>query len=343
MQDSKNAVDAAPRDAGRADTLWFERDRWPFYLGTLAVVIGAIALPQILSMSLAIDIVILAIAATAFNLMLGYTGLLSFGQSAFFAIGGYAAGNAMLHLGLGVVPTIVLAAIGGAIGSALVGLLTLRLRNVYFILMTLAFAQLVYYISLSWREVTGGSSGLRGYDRPELNLGFIAFPLDNTASVYALAVVVFLICLAIFYRLITSPIGLVLRGIRDNQERVEAIGYPVGWYKLLCFSVAGAMTGVAGALYAIQWQIVPISIASMNQSAAIVFMSILGGVGHPLGPVLGAVLYTWLADVISVHWARWPLLFGVFIIAVVLFLRGGLTEGIMRVYFWVRQRFLNRG
>lgn len=341
MQDSKNAVDEAPRETGHVHAFWFERDRGPFYLGALTVVIGAIALPQILSISLAIDIVILAIAATAFNLMLGYTGLLSFGQSAFFAIGGYAAGNAMLHLGLGAVPAIVLAAAGGAFGSALVGLLTLRLRNVYFILMTLAFAQLVYYISLSWREVTGGSSGLRGYDRPDLNLGLFTFPLDSTASVYALSVVILFICLAIFYRLITSPIGLVLRCIRDNQERVEAIGYPVGWYKLLCFSVAGAMTGVAGALYAIQWQIVPISTASMNQSAAIVFMSILGGVGHPLGPVLGAVIYTWLADVISVHWARWPLLFGVFIIAVVLFLRGGLTEGLIRIYSRVRQSLSN--
>ncbi len=302
-----------------------------FILGTLAVLAGAVALPMILSMSLAIDIVILAIAATAFNLMLGYAGLLSFGQAAFFAIGGYAAGNALLHLGLSALPVLAFAAIAGGLASAFVGVLTLRLRNVYFILMTLAFSQLVYYIALSWRSATGGASGLRDFARPDIDLGFTSIALDNSIAVYVFSVVVFLVCLAIFYRVIVSPLGIVLRGIRDNQERVEAIGYPVGKYKLVCFSLAGAMTGVAGALYAIQWLIVPVSAASMNQSASIVFMSILGGVGHPLGPILGAAVYTWLADVISVYWARWPLLFGILIIAIVLFLRGGLTEGIARL------------
>lgn len=327
-----------PMGDGTQEETGREGSRLYVALGTLAVLAGVVLLPQIISMSLAIDIVILAIAATAFNLMLGYTGLLSFGQSAFFAIGGFAAGNVLLHLGASAVPAILTGALGGAIGSALVGLLTLRLRNVYFILMTLAFAQLVYFVSLSWREVTGGSSGLRGFNRPDLDLGVMTIPLDSTIAVYVFVVVIFLLCLGIFYRLVTSPVGLVLRGIRDNQERVEAIGYSVGHYKLLCFSVAGAMTGVAGALYAIQWQIVPISIASMNQSAAIVFMSILGGVGHPLGPVLGAVIYTWLADVISIYWARWPILFGLFIIVIVLFLRGGMTEGIRRLFSLVRGR-----
>lgn len=306
-------------------------------IGALAVIAGAAALPLILSMSLAIDIVILAIAATAFNLMLGYTGLLSFGQAAFFAIGGYTAGNALLHLGLSAIPVLALAATAGALGSAIVGVLTLRLRNVYFILMTLAFSQLVYFVALSWRSGTGGASGLRGFPRPEINLGFVSIQLETSLAVYVFSVVVFLLCLAISYRVIVSPLGIVLRGIRDNQERVEAIGYPVGLYKLVCFSLAGAMTGVAGALYAIQWLIVPVSTASMNQSASIVFMSILGGVGHPLGPVLGAVVYTWLADVISVYWARWPLLFGLFIIAIVLFLRGGLVEGIARLVRLIRR------
>lgn len=304
---------------------------WHFSLGAVAVVGGSFLLPYLLSMSLAIDIVILAIAATAFNLMLGYTGLLSFGQAAFFAIGGYAAGNVLLHLGLSALPTLLVSGPAGAAASAVVGFLTLRLRNVYFILMTLAFAQLTYFLALSWREVTGGASGLRNFSRPELNLGAVSLSLESTIAVYIFAVIMLLACLAVFYRLISSPIGLVLRCIRENQERVEAIGYPVGRYKMMCFSVAGAMTGIAGGLYAIQWLIVPVGVASMDQSAAIVFMSILGGVGHPLGPVLGAAIYTWLADVISVYWARWPLLFGLFIIVIILFLRGGLTEGIARL------------
>lgn len=306
-------------------------------LGALAVVAGIALLPFVLSLSLAVDIVILAIAATAFNLLLGYTGLLSFGQAAFFALGGYASGNAMLHLGASALPSLAVAAAAGGLGAAVVGLLTMRLRNVYFILMTLAFAQLVYYLALSWRTVTGGSSGLRGFDRPDLVLGPLRLALDSGPAMYVFTSAVFLLCLGLTYRLTTSPVGLALRGVRENQERLEAIGYAVGRLKLLAFALAGAMTGLAGALYAMQWQIVPISVASMDQSANIVFMSILGGVGHPLGPVLGAVVYTWLADVISVYWARWPLLFGLFIMVIIFFLKGGLVEGIRRLASMRRQ------
>ena len=142
--------------------------------------------------------------------------------------------------------------------------------------------------------------------------------------------------------IIRSPVGLVLRAVKENQDRLEAVGYPVGHYKLFCFSVSGAMTGAAGALYALQWQLVPVSIASMNQSATIVFMSILGGAGHPLGPVLGATVYTWLADVISTYWARWPLIFGVFIILVAYFLRGGMVQGVLLVSRYVRDTLASR-
>src|SRR5690625_3093808 len=163
-------------------------NRGHFLIGAAAVIGGSFLLPHLLSMSLAIDIVILAIAATAFNLMLGYTGLLSFGQAAFFAIGGYAAGNVLLHLGLSAIPTILLSGLAGAAASAIVGFLTLRLRNVYFILMTLAFAQLIYFLALSWREVTGGASGLRNFSRPELNLGVASLSLESATAIYIFAV-----------------------------------------------------------------------------------------------------------------------------------------------------------
>jgi branched-chain amino acid transport system permease protein len=314
-----------------------------FFTGTVTVIVGIVVLPFLLSMSLAIDIVILAVAATAFNLLLGYAGLLSFGQAAFFALGGYAAGNAMLHLGASALPSLALAAVAGAAGAFLVGLLTMRLRNVYFVLMTLAFAQLVYYLALSMRQVTGGSSGLRGFDRPNVVLGPVEVDLSSGLSMYAFASIVFLICLGVTYRLTSSPMGLVLRGVRENQERLEAIGYSVGRFKLLAFAIAGAMTGLAGALYAMQWQIVPISVASMDQSAAIVFMSILGGVGHPLGPALGAVVYTWLADVIAVQWARWPLVFGLIILLILLFLTGGLIEGMRRLFAYLLRVSVAKG
>jgi len=290
------------------------------------------ALPLVLPMSLAIDIVILAVAAIAFNLMLGYAGMLSFGQAAFFALGGYTAGYLLKHLDVSIVPALAAAILAGGLGALVVGFLTARLRDVYFILMTLAFAQLVYFVALSWRDVTGGPSGLSGFDRPALDLVLIEIPLATQTAFYVFACVIFALVFAVFYAIISSPIGLALRALKENQDRLEAVGYPVSRYKLLCFSVSGAMTGGAGALYALQWQLVPVSVASMNQSATIVFMSILGGAGHPLGPIVGATIYTWLSDVISTYWARWPLIFGVFIILVVYFLRGGIVQGVAMAF-----------
>jgi branched-chain amino acid transport system permease protein len=295
-----------------------------------AVALGAFlaGLPLLLPMPLAIDIVIFAVAAVAFNLMLGYAGMLSFGQAAFFALGGYTAGYLLKHFEISAAPALAAAALAGAVGAAAVGVLTARLRDVYFILMTLAVGQLVFFVAMSWRDVTGGPSGLSGFDRPPLDLVAIEVSLASQAGFYAFACVIFLLVFGVFYAIIRSPVGLALRALKENHDRLEAVGYPVGRYKLFCFSVSGAMTGAAGALYALQWQLVPVSVASMNQSAAIVFMSILGGVGHPLGPVIGAGVYTWLSDVISTYWARWPIIFGLFILLVVYFLRGGIVQGV---------------
>ncbi|MGH6947643.1 MAG: branched-chain amino acid ABC transporter permease, partial [Kiloniellales bacterium] len=307
----------AERAAGAARR--FSSRPLPEIAGAAFLVVFLAALPVLLPMPLAIDIVILAVAAVAFNLMLGYAGMLSFGQAAFLALGGYTAGYLLKHVGLSALPVLAAGTLAGTLGALATGVLTARLRDVYFILMTLAVAQLVYFIALSWRDVTGGPSGLSGFDRPALDLLVMEISLASPVIFYVFACSVFLIVFGVFYAIVRSPVGLTLRAIKENQDRLEAVGYPVGHYKLFCFTVSGAMTGAAGALYALQWQLVPASIASMNQSATIVFMSILGGAGHPLGPVVGAAVYTWLSDVISTYWARWPLIFGIFIILVVYF------------------------
>jgi branched-chain amino acid transport system permease protein len=293
-----------------------------FLIGLLIVI------PMILPMALAIDIVIYSIAALAFSLMLGQAGMLSFGQAAFFALGAYTSGYLLKQYEVTAIPALVAAAVIGGAGAALVAVLTARLRDVYFVLMTLAFAQLVYFIAITWRTVTGGPSGLTGISRPPLNLVITQFDLASSTSFYAFASVVLLLVFVCFYSIILSPVGLVLRGIKDNGDRVEAVGYSVWQYRLFTFSVSGALTGLAGALYAFQWQLVPASKAGMSESAAIAFMSILGGVTAPLGPVVGAAVYIWLSDVASTYWARWPIAFGAFIIFIIFFLRGGIMQGI---------------
>ena len=298
------------------------------FVNGLSLVIFVLILPWVLPMSLAIDILIYSIAALAFSLMLGHAGMLSFGQSAFFALGAYSAGYILKVSALSAIPVLVIAAVVGALGALVVAFLTARLKDVYFILMTLAFAQLTYFVAMSWRSVTGGPSGLTGFTRPSLSFGFFSIPLDSRLALYIFTAVVLLLVFAFFYALILSPVGLALRGMKDNAERLQAVGYPVSRYRIVVFTISGAMTGIAGALSAFQWQLVPVSKAAMNESANIVFMSILGGVGTPLGPVLGSTIYIWLSDVVSSYWARWPILFGGFIIFIVFFMRGGLMQGI---------------
>lgn len=298
------------------------------FLNCLAVILFVVALPFVVSPSLAIDILVYAIAALAFSLMLGHAGMLSFGQSAFLALGAYTAGYLLKQYQLGALAVLGAAAFAGALAAMLVAFLTARLKDVYFILMTLAFAQLVYFVAMSWRTVTGGPSGLTGFQRPVLSLGFTEISLAGTTPLYVFSACVLLLMFAIFYGLTLSPIGLALRGMKDNSERLEAIGYPVARYRVFAFTLSGAMTGVAGALSAFQWLLVPVSKASMNESANIVFMSILGGVSTPLGPIVGSTVYIWLSDIVSNYWARWPILFGAFIIFIVFFMRGGITQGV---------------
>jgi len=298
------------------------------FTSVLLLVAFLVLIPLVLPMALAIDIVIYSIATLSFSLMLGQAGMLSFGQTAFFALGAYTAGYLAKQYGVTAVPALVAAVIMGGMAAALVAVLTARLRDVYFVLMTLAFAQFVYFIAITWRTVTGGPSGLTGIPRPLLSLGLTQIDLTSSTSYYVFAAVVLLLVFVFFYSILLSPVGLVLRGIKDNADRLEAVGYPVWQYRLFTFAVSGALTGLAGALYAFQWHLVPASKAGMNESAAIAFMSILGGVTAPLGPVVGAAVYIWLSDIVSTYWARWPIAFGAFIIVIVFFLRGGIMQGI---------------
>lgn len=295
-------------------------------LAFAVLIVLVVCLPLVMSWSMATVICIMAIAASAFGLMLGQAGMMSFGQSAFFAIGAYAAGFAVKSWGVSLIPMLFFGTIMGGLAALLVGLLTARLKDVYFILMTLAFAQLVYFTALTWRDVTGGPSGLSGFDRPELSLGIAAMPLTSPAALYVLVAVLLIAVFAFRIALMISPLGLTLSAMKDNPDRLKAIGHAVWAYRLWSFAVGGMMTGLAGALYAVQWQLVPTSLAGVDQSAAIAFMSILGGVGHPLGPILGAGIYIWLSDIVSSYWARWPILFGLVIIFVALFVRGGVVQ-----------------
>ncbi|RMF93004.1 MAG: branched-chain amino acid ABC transporter permease [Nitrospinota bacterium] len=299
---------------------------WRLGLWLLALACIAV-LPFVFPIVVVTEIFIFAILAVAFNLILGYTGLLSFGQAAFFGLGAYVAGNLLIHYPLHLLLVMVAGTLVGGLAALIVGYMSVRSAALYFVLLTLAFGQMVYFTAFAWTPFTGGDDGLRGIPRPDFPLfGSLSIPLQDPMIFYWFVVVVFLFSYWIFKRIISSPWGLIFMAIRENEDRVAAVGHAVARYKLLSFTISGAMSGLAGVLYAIHWQIVPITTVELGQSANIVFMTLLGGIGHPVGPVIGAAVFTLLSDMAATYWARWPILFGAVVILVVLFLRGGLVE-----------------
>lgn len=310
----------------------------PSYLGwgvlILAVIVG---LPRLVSIDLATDILVYGLAAIAFNLLLGYAGILSFGQAAFFGIGAYGTGYMLLR-GADIVLASLVGIALAALAAFVVAFFSARARTIYFVLLTLAFAQMVYFVALTWSSVTGGANGLLGFQRPSLGLRALGISIATPTGFYGFTVVIFLACLYLYFRILRSPLGQVFRAMRENEGRLRGIGYNTTLHKILVFVLAGALSGVAGVLYAMHWEIVPVTLLNLNQSAAIAFMALLGGLGNPLGPIAGAAIYIWLSDFVSLYWARWPIAFGAFIIFVVLFLRGGLAEAWTRLSRWIKRR-----
>ncbi|MDE2573598.1 MAG: branched-chain amino acid ABC transporter permease, partial [bacterium] len=252
----------------------------------------------------------------------GQMGFLSFGQAAFNGVGAYAAALALIHWH---VPLGVLLLAGSAAGAAaalIAGSLSIQGVGVYAVMLTFALNEMAYYAAFELKDLTGGDNGLRGFARPEL----FGLSLANETVYYYLVGAVFLAAFYVVLRIIDSPFGHVLRAIRENEQRAKAVGYDVRRFKIAAFAVSGALSGLAGALYALLYQFVPLESIDFNTSTNIVVMGLLGGVGSPYGPVLGAAIYTLLANFFSQIWARWPLLLGVIFCCIVLFLRGGLWE-----------------
>ena len=290
----------------------------------LAFAVLPFVLPAIGStVSLATEIVIYALYGIAYNLLLGYTGLVSFGPSAYFGVAGYAAGLAQLYLFRSVYPSILAGTAAAALTGLGIGLLILRRRGLYFSLLTLAFTQLFFEIAFHWTDVTGGENGLQGVTRPEFAspLGFHFF----CAAVVAGAV-------AILWRVAHSPFGRVLQAIRDNEQRARCLGYDTRRYKLLAFVLSSTFMGLAGSLLTFLIQGVYADNLSWQHAGDPVMMTILGGMHHFLGPLWGAGLFILLSDQLSSYTEHWWLVFGALLIAFVLLSPEGLSG------IWARLR-----
>jgi branched-chain amino acid transport system permease protein len=300
----------------------------------LAVGAAVLLLPLVVRHAIASEIWIFAIFGLGLNLLLGYTGLLSFGQSTFFGSAAYMAGYLLKHFGINVLAALGIGIAVGAASAALVGYLCVQRSGLYFIMLTFALNQMFYFIAYQWTTVTGGEDGMPGVPRP-LVLGMdVSQPLPYYVFVAAL----FLLSLWVMKRIVDSPLGTILQAIRENEVRAEAVGYNVPRFKLLAFAIGGAFSGLAGVLYAMLFGIVPLEAIGFVFSGNVVFATLIGGSGSLYGPIIGSFVFIWLSESVSVVWQRWPLLLGVAFVIVVLFFRGGCVEAWARFWSWRERR-----
>src|SRR5664279_4152271 len=272
-------------------------------------------------------IVILAIAASSLNVILGYGGMMSFGHAAYLGIGGYAVGM-LAHEGIysGFVqwPAALAAC---ALFALVIGALSLRTRGVYFIMITLAFAQMAYYIISAFARY-GGDDGLTIYKRSE----FVApIDLSNKTQFYYICLALLFASIYLIWRLTNSRFGLVVVGARSNDIRMRAIGFPTYRYRLVCFVIAGTLCGLSGALLANHTDFVSPAMMYWTRSGDLIIMVVLGGMATPFGPLIGAVALLVLEEVLSSITEYWQIILGPLLLLVVLFARGGIDGLLAKV------------
>ncbi|MBV8031496.1 MAG: branched-chain amino acid ABC transporter permease [Betaproteobacteria bacterium] len=286
------------------------------------MLISVVLLPFIVRPAIATEIWIFAMFGLGLNLLLGYTGLLSFGQATFFGSAAYVAGWLLKHYGINVLFALAVGTGVGALSAALVGYLCVQRSGLYFIMLTFALNQFFYFTAYQWTSVTGGEDGMPGIPRPSL----LGLDFSKPIVYYAFVSAIFLLSLWAMKRIVEAPLGKILQAIRENEVRAAAVGYDVPRFKLAAFVIGGAFSGAAGVLYAMLFGIVPLEAIGFVFSGNVVFATLIGGSGSLYGPIIGSVVFIWLSESMSTIWARWPMLLGIAFVIVVLFLRGGVVE-----------------
>jgi len=270
--------------------------------------------------SLASEMLIFAIFALGYDIVLGYTGLLSFGHAMFFGIGAYGTALVLLKLipslfaGLVVSTTVALAV------AYFVGFLSIKRRGIYFVMITLAFCQMLYFIAFKWTGLTGGDSGLHGVPRTSLG----PLDLNNEVTFYFFILLLFSLSVLLAVRVVNSPFGRVVKCLKDNEDRARSIGYDTYRFKLLAFMISAFFSSLAGGLYAVHLNFVPLDTLSIHTSGDVVIMALVGGIGTLYGPIFGAMALVYLKNLLSNWLGNWNLIMGLIFIVSVLTMRQGL-------------------
>jgi branched-chain amino acid transport system permease protein len=310
---------------------------------TLIVFLAACTVPWLGSRYdtfLAAQIAIDALFAVSLNLLLGTTGLVSFGHVAYFGVGAYVCGILMKTYAVPFVVAFPAAGIGAGAFALVSGYFCVRLTKLYFAMLTLAFSQIAWAVAYKWNAVTGGDQGLPEIPYPNLDW-MSAIPglgdLSIGARFYLLTLILVAISLAVLHRIVRSPFGRMLTTIRDNPERAAFIGLNVRAYQLAAFVVAGAFAGLAGALYGIFSRGVFADYVFWSKSAEVIIMAILGGMDYFWGPPVGALTLVWLNQQITDYTQYWPFVLGVMLLVLLFVFPGGIVGGLVAGYRLARR------
>jgi branched-chain amino acid transport system permease protein len=280
--------------------------------------------------SLATQVLTYGLFALGFNLLYGYTGLLSFGHAAYWGLGAYGTGIALAKLRAGSLWVALGAGLGAAAaGGVVAGFFCLRRRGIYFAMLTLAFAQMLYFVAFHLADLTGGDDGLRGIPLHPLALPGGAVSLRSPLAFYYFTFVLVVLAMAAFKRILDSPFGSVLRAIRENSDRAVACGYDVNRVKLLSFVFSALFAGLAGSLEALRLTVVPVEALYWSTSGQAVIMTLLGGAGTFFGPFVGALTLLVLEERLSRFIEWWPIVVGAVFMAFVLFLPRGIWGSVI--------------
>ena len=275
-------------------------------------------------------VMIWAIAAISLDLILGFGGMVSFGHAMFLGVGGYTVGILAYYDNFNGFIQWPLALVMSAVVAVVVGAICIRTKGVYFIMITLAFGQMIYFLGVSAEEY-GSDDGMTIYGRSEFKIGSFELDLGNQMLFYYVVFFFLIAVLWFVHRLVNSRFGMVVQGIKSNEPRMMAIGYNPFLYKLVCFAIAGVIGGLAGILMANSEEFVSPDMMHWTKSGELIFMVVLGGMGTVFGPVTGAMVFLFLSEILSNITHNWHLIFGPFLILVVLFARRGI-DGL----FWKR-------
>lgn len=286
---------------------------------------------------LGVEVLIWSIFALGLNIIVGYTGLPSFGHGAFFGVGAFVLGIVQLRVTHGMWVPLLAAILAATLCGAMVGLFVAKKRGIYFALLTIAFSQMFWFVAWGWDSVTGGEGGLLGINRLPVGVpGLFSVGIDSILHYYYFVYIIFIACVVLIWIVVHSPFGRTLQSIRYNDTRARCIGYNIAFYKWIAFTLSCAFSGLAGALYALLRNAAFSDVLHWTRSGDVILMIILGGgMSNFFGPILGATVFIVLRDLFSTITEHWLLIYGLLFMAVIIFV----PEGLLTIFQgWTKRR-----